>query len=564
MSIRSVWMQSFDRAKAYYLREGNLKIHINYVDSTGLKLGKWLSLQRLKYNNGSLGEEKISLLESIGIVWDKYDLQWNTQYNLLRDYLTDKDNSLYPLSRLPRLGGYDIYHWCTTQISQYKKGRLTSDRKNLLEQLGFVWNMKEQNWEEMFQITKQYYEDFCLSEGNTHLIVDSKEEHKKIKIWIKHQRADYKNKTNSLFTQERIDKLNSIGMVWNENDLQWLEKYEIAKEYYAKHGNLDVTIDINHILFTWIRTERKAYKAGTLSEERIDALNRIGMIWDASKKIVKSSFPEKIVFYYFSKVFPDIQTNNREILNGKELDIFIPSKNCAIEYDGSFYHGDSEEDDREKNKLCSERKILLIRIREKGLKDFEETDLLKCVNRGDYRTMEEVLKRLSCLLSIDFDSLDFNLERDAIKIFSLVEKPSDSFEEFYNECVLYYEEHGDLDVPINYIGTNGKDLHRWLLNARTGFHLKSKVYLNEENVGKLTKLGMVWSPPTNWDLHYPQAVDFYKKFGHLRIPRNYIVDGYNLGVWLKGIRSKYKSGKLTKEQIDALNSMGMIWSFFEK
>ena len=34
----------------------------------------------------------------------------------------------------------------------------------------------------------------------------------------------------------------------------------------------------------------------------------------------------------------EYESNNRSILNGKELDIYIPSKNIAIECNGVYWH----------------------------------------------------------------------------------------------------------------------------------------------------------------------------------------------------------------------------------
>lgn len=52
--------------------------------------------------------------------------------------------------------------------------------------------------------------------------------------------------------------------------------------------------------------------------------------------------------------------------NFMELDIFIPSLNVGIEYDGRVYHTDSKIQirDSQKYKICKEHGILLIRIRE--------------------------------------------------------------------------------------------------------------------------------------------------------------------------------------------------------
>lgn len=80
----------------------------------------------------------------------------------------------------------------------------------------------------------------------------------------------------------------------------------------------------------------------------------------------QTSFAEQAVYYYIKKVFPDAMNRYKEIFdNGMELDIFIPSRRLAIEYDGVFWHKESNIDrDRQKYGICKENGIYLIRIRE--------------------------------------------------------------------------------------------------------------------------------------------------------------------------------------------------------
>lgn len=82
------------------------------------------------------------------------------------------------------------------------------------------------------------------------------------------------------------------------------------------------------------------------------------------RKELRTSFPEKAVYFYIKKIFDDAIENYRPDWLGKaEIDIFIPSIKVGIEYDGSAYHGNIEKDLR-KNVLCKERGIKLLRIRE--------------------------------------------------------------------------------------------------------------------------------------------------------------------------------------------------------
>ena len=80
------------------------------------------------------------------------------------------------------------------------------------------------------------------------------------------------------------------------------------------------------------------------------------------------SISEKDIAEYVSK-FVDIHINDRTILSGAlnpELDIYIPSKNIAIEYNGLFWHSENMGKDYkyhlDKTKLCEERGIRLIQI----------------------------------------------------------------------------------------------------------------------------------------------------------------------------------------------------------
>jgi hypothetical protein len=63
----------------------------------------------------------------------------------------------------------------------------------------------------------------------------------------------------------------------------------------------------------------------------------------------------------------EIEENDRDILGGKELDVYIPSKNLAIEYCGLYWHsevgrGKDRKYHRNKMNICNEKGIRLITI----------------------------------------------------------------------------------------------------------------------------------------------------------------------------------------------------------
>jgi len=57
------------------------------------------------------------------------------------------------------------------------------------------------------------------------------------------------------------------------------------------------------------------------------------------RKIKKVSNEEQELYEFIKIIYNgEIQQSNRSILNGKELDIYIPDKNLAIEYNGLYSH----------------------------------------------------------------------------------------------------------------------------------------------------------------------------------------------------------------------------------
>mgnify|MGYP000516292331 CR=1 FL=1 len=76
-------------------------------------------------------------------------------------------------------------------------------------------------------------------------------------------------------------------MVWNVQEYQWLRSYETALQYYERNGNIRVPRGVrygNIDLQAWVSEQRKRYKQGKLSEERISKLSRIGIITSLYRK----------------------------------------------------------------------------------------------------------------------------------------------------------------------------------------------------------------------------------------------------------------------------------------
>lgn len=88
----------------------------------------------------------------------------------------------------------------------------------------------------------------------------------------------------------------------------------------------------------------------------------------------KTSKPEMRIFSEILHLFPD--SIHRHQIKKLEMDIFIPSLNIGIEFDGHYFHKDRRLVDQQKNHSLKKLGIDLIRIREKPLSKISENDVV--------------------------------------------------------------------------------------------------------------------------------------------------------------------------------------------
>ena len=124
-----------------------------------------------------------------------------------------------------------------------------------------------------------------------------------------------------------------------------------------------------------------------------------------------SSFIEMALFYYLKQIFPDAQYRIK--IGCWEADIYIPSINTAIEYDGGFFHSGSVAYNRDtmKTNYFSEKGITLIRIRACGIPDIEGCKIIYH-NSGKISDLSEIMQNLLIVLEIYGEGFDIDTSRD--------------------------------------------------------------------------------------------------------------------------------------------------------
>ena len=185
-----------------------------------------------------------------------------------------------------------------------------------------------------------------------------------------------------------------------------------------------------------------------------------------------TSFPEYVLVYYLKKYGLEVIHSYRE--QGYELDIYIPSKKIAIEYDGYFWHKKKTKKDLEKNQKCKNDGIKLFRIRE-GLLPLNDSSIDYVVQENQ-KDLSNVLETI--LSEIVGTSVVIDIKRDAIAIENLREytEKENSFL-FSNQEIAKewnYEKNGNLK-PEHFAANSNKKVwwkcnkgHEWqaIINNR--------------------------------------------------------------------------------------------------
>lgn len=175
----------------------------------------------------------------------------------------------------------------------------------------------------------------------------------------------------------------------------------------------------------------------------------------------QTSFPEQAIFYYIVTEYPDaINRYKAEFLKGMELDIYIPSKKVAIEYDGVAWHTSVSSQEREKRKhsICKSRGIFLIRVKEQ-IKVDDNCDALIATDYDNlnFRELDRVVSELSRYIQIS-SRIDTERDKRTIQLQFLTNKKAKSILHLHPEIAATWNtsKNGELTPEMFSPGSTDK------------------------------------------------------------------------------------------------------------
>ena len=460
-----------------------------------------------------------------------------------------------------------------------RPGRLTAEQAAKLEKLGIRWNHRlEAAWEKGFASAQKYRTE------HGDLLVPVRYRDKNdfaLGEWIVYNRQRY---LGGNLTQNRIERLEAIGMVWSTSNDLWEQNYA-ATQYYLEHGDLEVPIKYETPsgfgLGVWLGAQRAAHKAGELPQEQVERLDALGMDWTNRNDRKWMSLYDVAAAYYHEHGnlnVPSEYVTPDGVLLGK----WVARQRYAY-----------LNPDRSSARVTPERKALLDKLGmvwEKYDPWQERYDLALAykTEHGDleipsvYKTADGVwlgswVSRQRQALNSGSSALSSERRKLLRTLFKGERRPSDpaadhgtvreaNWERNFRSAARYARKYKHLLVPASYVDSDGVRLGVWISNLRAARKNRPDSYqVTPAHIKKLNSIGMVWDArDAKWGTAYQQAKAYYKAHGNLHAAANYKSDetGFCLGDWLRRMREwdTTHDPKLTPERRAMLDKIGMEWS----
>lgn len=319
MTHEEKWLFMFNLVSKFKSHYGDLKIPVNFrtldgftYNKNGYNIYSWLRKQK----SSNLSKNQIDLLKGIGYDLKKKkstykSLSWNEWYQLaLKYYEHNKHLEIdYNFKTLDGITynkkGYNLHAWIERQRLLFKNGKLSKDKKELLDKLKMRWDNLKQlpSWNEMYELAKKYYEHYKNLEVDRNFKtldgITYDENGYNLGAWIATQRYYYNlgkllpERKKLLDKLEfRFDKLQKKKEKPKKEithlELSWKEHYKLLENFYNhyKHTNVPYLFRTNDginydekgfLLGRWLKKQKYKYRDGLLETKYIKLLQKLNV-----------------------------------------------------------------------------------------------------------------------------------------------------------------------------------------------------------------------------------------------------------------------------------------------
>ena len=566
----TTWEKGYAEVCRYFEENGHINVPALHVTTNGFPLGTWLSRMRALRKGtmvGNLTQERIELLDALKMIWDVSSDIWEQNYKGAEEYFNAHGNLEIPCRYINQSGlavGAWLHRMRGIRAGKVAGTPLTENQINRLDAIGMRWTPKHDGqWEKGFAEARRHFE----THGDINALAQTYKTPSGYPLgkWLERHRMALAGKSNAKVTPERKKRLDSLGMVWQKED-PWEERFALAQSFFEANKHLNIPQDyvVNGAwLGKWLYEQRRIVRGeipGMLTDDQKKRLDSIGMdwrtpaerAWEEKYAQVKSFFEE----HGHLNIPPSYTASD-----GSKLRAWLSRQRALTK----------------ENKLTQKQICLLAEIGFEAKKEdiwAQYTEALRQYVRmnGDGFVPKNYVSenglKLGCWLSNQRAKYNGTAKYGTLSSEQVEQLESlgislngiDSWAESFAKAKAYYDTHGTLVLPNPCMTEDGYDLGYWIYCQRKSYR---ESRLTDDQISQLNSIGMDWlnAGERKWNAYFEAAKLYWLENCHLRVPATYRTpDGIGLGRWLAKQKKDRASGKLSKEQIADLSSIGMEWN----
>lgn len=493
----------------------------------------------------------------------KTSSNWDLKFNELCTYLHHNNNE-YPEN------DHHLYLWVSAQRSRKSQGLLSLDRVHKLENINFIWNVTDlkwlQNYDELnewvkiHQLNKTLYTKWPAQRSKN-------EQEKKLAIWMMARKSDYKN---NRLPEEQIELLQRINFPFDPVESRWQESYTKLKQHIKDFNRFPTDDATEKTLYEWCKKLSSSYSDNTLSTPQMKQLQEINF-----SVFIESNIPVNIWENRINEL-----TNHINI--HQKLPTYAPKKNSAEENSlGSWIISQ-----RQKNKTNELSQEQLKQLEDLGVSMELVADKNEQLWNETYQSVIEYRKinptrwpyahsktdqhekKLGNWLMTMKNWYNGNLPKNGpfpperyeklVAIGYNFKATYLSWDKNFDDLCLYLEKNNGI-LKSTQDGKNVKE-YNWVNNQSKAY---KKGNLTEEQLKRLIDIGIdVQSEglsnlfDNRWNNNYQLFIEQHLRYGG-QIPSTLNGKLNPVYQWVTRQKNNFKTGKLTQEQVDLLQNLGI-------
>ena len=227
------------------------------------RLYSWWGNQKKLYRDEKLEQTKIDLFKQNGFILD----EWEDNFEKLKEF--KEKYGRFPIQKDGKIGV-----WHNSQRQNYRDGILKKDREAKLLSIGVKFGIKKE-WGEWFTDLKK----FLKEKGREPRSTSKSAEERALYGRLNRFRLDYKE---GKLAQFQIQAFLDLGLPLDSSAMErelsdrFEELYSKIELFVNEHGRLP-KVNEDKWLYIKIAGERQKIKRGTMPQERVERLRKLGV-----------------------------------------------------------------------------------------------------------------------------------------------------------------------------------------------------------------------------------------------------------------------------------------------